>query len=153
MTIHKATTKIAARADADRERHGRAPMPRRHARLWRGLAPLVVITGILALPTSAVAGGFKARLFLATHQPKVGAQPIKVTATRGRQKLSGSVSYQFLFNGLVVSHKPGHGFRNGVFTDKLLWPKRAVGHTITLRVVVKTRYGTDYLNWWIKVRA
>ncbi len=63
--------------------------------MWRGLLPLVVITGALALPTSALAGGFTAHLFLSTHQPKVGHQPIKVTATRGRQKLSGNVSYQF----------------------------------------------------------
>jgi hypothetical protein len=120
---------------------------------WRGVLPLAVIVGMLALPGSALASGFTAHLFLATHQPKVGIQPVKVTAVRGRQKLSGSVNYQFFLGKTMVSHKPGHSFRNGLFRDTLKWPAEAVGHTITLRVVVKTRYGTDYLNWWIRVRA
>ena len=112
-----------------------------------------MIVGILALPGSALASGFTAHLFLSTHQPKVGIQPVKVTATRGRQKLSGTVNYQFFLGTTMVSHKPGHSFRNGSFRDPLKWPAEAVGHTITLRVVVKTRYGTDNLNWWIRVRA
>jgi hypothetical protein len=120
---------------------------------WRGFLPLAVIVGMLALPGSALAGGFTAHLFLSTHQPKVGVQPVKVTATRGRQKLSGNVNYQFFLGTTMVSHKPGHSFRNGSFRDTLKWPAQAVGHTITLRVVVKTRYGTDNLNWWIRVRA
>ena len=107
---------------------------------------------LLALPASALAGGFTARLYAPNHQPKVGYWHITVTATRGRQKLSGSVNYRFLFQGFVVSHQRGHGFTNGVFHDVLKWPGKAVGHTITLQVVVSTRYGTDYLNWWIKVR-
>ena len=37
-----------------------------------------------------------ARLYATTHQPKVGNWPIKVTATRGSQKLSGTVNYRFL---------------------------------------------------------
>lgn len=154
MTIHKITTKIKGHGKADRGRHAGAASPSRHALVWRGLLPLVVITGALALPTSALAGGFKAHLFLATHQPKVGHQPIKVTATRGRQKLSGNVSYLFYLGRTAqkVGHAPGHGFRHGVYHDSLIWPAEAVGHTITLRVVVKTRYGTDNLNWWIKVR-
>jgi hypothetical protein len=116
------------------------------------LAPLAVLA-VIALPATALASGFTAHLYLATHQPKVGYQSIKVTASRGNQKLSGSVSYRFLLNGLQVSKQPGHSFRRGVYYDKLKWPGKAVGHTITLQVVVRTRYGTDYLNWWIKVRA
>jgi hypothetical protein len=125
------------------------PLPR----LGKVLA-LLAATLALALPAGASGAGFTARLLgTPTHQPRVGRWPITVTATRGRQKLSGSVSYQFLYQGQVVSRQPGRSFRNGVCHDTLLWPKRAVGHTITLRIVVKTRYGTDYLNWWIKVRS
>jgi hypothetical protein len=117
------------------------------------IVALIVSTLALALPAGAAAGGFTARLLdTPTHQPRVGRWSITVTAMRGRQKLSGTVSYQFLYQGQVVSRQPGHGFRRGVYRDTLLWPKRAVGHTITLRIVVRTRYGTDYLNWWIKVR-
>jgi hypothetical protein len=125
----------------------------RNARLSPVLALLAALV-VMALPATALAGGFTAHLYVPknTHQPKVGKWPIKVTATRGSQKLSGSVSYRFLLNGTQVSKQPGHSFTRGVYYDTLIWPKKAVGHTITLQVVVKTKYGTDYLNWWIKVR-
>jgi hypothetical protein len=118
----------------------------------RPLLPVVVAVAALAVPASALAGGFTARLYAPNHQPKVGSWRITVTATRGRQKLSGTVKYRFLSNGAVVGRRPGHSFTGGVFHDTLQWPSEAVGHTITLQVVVTTRYGTDYLNWWIKVR-
>lgn len=114
---------------------------------------LLSILSLFALPATALAGGFTAKLQIGSHTPKVGYQPLTVTATRGGTKLAGSVYYRFLYNGIVVkSYEPGGSFKHGVYHDKLLWPSDAVGHTITLQVVVKTRYGTDYLNWWIKVR-
>jgi hypothetical protein len=39
-----------------------------------------------------------------------------------------------------------------VFHDTLVWPGEAVGHPLSLQVVVRTRYGTDYLPWWIQVQ-
>jgi hypothetical protein len=108
---------------------------------------------MLVVPATAFAGGFTANLYASGHEPRVGRWPIKVTATRGQQKLSGDVNYQFVFQGTVVKREPGHRFRDGVYRDTLIWPSAAVNHSITLRVVVKTRYGTDYLNWWIRVRA
>jgi hypothetical protein len=124
----------------------------RNARFSPVIALLAALV-VMAVPATALAGGFTAHLYVPNHQPKVGKWPIKVTATRGTQKLSGSVYYRFLLNGTQVSKQPGHSFTHGVYYDTLIWPKRAVGHTITLKVVVRTRYGTDYLNWWIKVRA
>jgi hypothetical protein len=120
-------------------------------RLGPGLAGAVAVAA-LALPASALAGGFTAHLYAPGHQPTVGSWRIKVTAARGSQQLSGSVNYRFFYQGQVVSHQPGHRFTRGVYYDTLKWPAGAVGHTITLQVVVSTRYGTDYLNWWIKVR-
>jgi hypothetical protein len=106
----------------------------------------------LALPASASAAGFTAHLSAPDHTPKAGRNwPITVTARRGSHKLSGSVRYEFVFQGQVVSHQPGHRFKRGVYRDKLLWPAEAVGHKLTLRVVVKTRYGTDKINWAIRV--
>jgi hypothetical protein len=122
------------------------------ARRLRVILPGAVAIIALALPGSALAGGFTAHLYAPSHQPKVGSWRIKVTATRGRQQLSGKVSYRFLLNGQPVAHRAGHNFTRGVYYDTLKWPGDAVGHTITLQVVVSTRYGTDYLNWWIKVR-
>lgn len=120
----------------------------------RAAVLLIALAAALAVPANALAGGFTAHLYVPgnTHQPKVGNWRIKVTATRGKQKLSGHVHYNFLFEGMVVSTQAGYSFKNGVYHDTLMWPKRAVGHTITLQVVVVTRYGTDDLNWWIKVR-
>lgn len=111
-------------------------------------------TAALALPASALAARpFSAKLIIGTHQPKVGYQPLTVEAWKGTQKLSGTVRYQFLVQGLgVVGREPGGSFRHGVYHDKLKWPGRAVGHTVTVQVIVTTRYGTDYLYWWIKVR-
>lgn len=124
-------------------------LPDRFSR-W-GIAAVAVFA--LALPATAQAGGFSAHLYAPNHQPKARKLwPIKVTATRGRQKLSGSVYYRFFYNGTLVSRKRGGKFRHGVWRDTLLWPERAVGPTLRLQVVVSTRYGTDYLDWWIKVR-
>ncbi|MHB8690521.1 MAG: hypothetical protein ACYDHH_04690 [Solirubrobacteraceae bacterium] len=113
---------------------------------------MTALIAALALPGAALAGGFTAQLSAPTHTPKVGSEPITVTATRGKQKLSGTVNYHFLFNGQVVSSQPGHSFSNGVFHDKLLWPNAAIGHRITLQVIVQTKYGTDYIDYWIQVR-
>lgn len=52
----------------------------------------VILAAALALPASALAGGFTAHLYASTHEPRVGLRPIKVTATRGRQKLTGNVN-------------------------------------------------------------
>jgi hypothetical protein len=125
-----------------------------HVRRFRALVPAAVAVLAMAFPAAALAGGFTAHLYTPnqTHQPRVGIWHIKVTATRGGQKLSGDVNYRFLYQGTVVAHRAGHRFSHGVFYDTLLWPANAVGHTIYLQVVVSTRYGTDYLNWWIKVR-
>jgi len=124
-------------------------------RIWNASAVLALVAAlaVMAIPATASASGFTAHLYASTHQPKVGRWPIKVTATRGSQKLSGGVSYRFLLYGMQVSKQPGHSFTHGVYYDTLIWPKKAVGHTITLQVVVRTRYGTDSLNWWIKVRS
>jgi hypothetical protein len=122
------------------------------ARSTRATAVVAALIALLALPGAALAGGFTARLSAPTHTPKVGAEPITVTATRGTQKLSGSVRYHFLFGGQVVSSQPGRSFSNGVCHDKLLWPKAAIGHRITLQVIVQTKYGTDYIDYWIQVR-
>jgi hypothetical protein len=117
----------------------------------------LVIVGLalaLALPASASAAPFTAHLKAPNHTPTANKRwPITVTASHGRTKPGGVVRYEFLFDGQVVGHAPGHGFRNGVFHDRLLFPSRAVGHAITLRVIVKTRFGTVNLDWNVKTRA
>jgi opacity protein-like surface antigen len=116
---------------------------------------LVLTALALALPASAVAAAapFTARLQAPNHSPTAGKKwYITVTVTHGKTKLSGSVSYQFLYNGSDVGNQKGHSFKGGVYHDWLLFPALAVGHPLTLRVVVKTSYGTVYLPWAVQVK-
>ena len=121
-----------------------------------GRASLLLI-GLMvafAVPSSASAAAFSARLHAPNHRPTANKRwYITVDVTHGRSKLSGSVRYQFVYNGTVVGHYPGHKFKHGVFHDWLLFPKRAVGITLSLRVVVSTRYGTVQVPWWVKTQA
>lgn len=107
----------------------------------------------LALPGTALARGFTEHVRFPNHTPTMNRKwPITVTATRGRAKLSGTILYQFLYAGSVVGHRPGIRIRNGVAHDTLTFPGAAVGHRLTLRVVVRTRYGTDAVNWTVTTR-
>jgi hypothetical protein len=121
-------------------------------RWWRGIAVLVVALGALIVPSAALARPFNSTLQVPTHRPRVGPERIRVTATHNGRGLCGTVSYVYYWNGQKVSHQPGGHFCKGVWKDTMMWPKRAVGYHLTLGVVVKTRYGTDYDWWWIQVR-
>ena len=119
-------------------------------------APLVIAGLVLALavPAVASAAAFSAQLTAPNHTPTANKKwPITVTVTRGRTKLSGSVRYQFLFHGQVEASRPGHAFSRGVYHDTLLFPGEEIGHVLSLRVIVTTKYGTVELPWWIKTRA
>jgi hypothetical protein len=121
---------------------------RRHARL-----ALIFTALALAVPATASAAGFTARLYAPNHSPVVNkGWPIKVTARRGGRKLSGSVRYQFVFGGSVVASKPGHKFTGGVYHDKLKFTAPSVGVQLTLRVIVKTRFGTVTIPWAVTPR-
>jgi len=117
------------------------------------LLTLIVVGVALAVPAGAFAGGFTATLTAPNHHPVANTKwHITVTATRVRQKLSGTVSYRYLSNGTVVGHGTGGSFRHGVYRDAIIWPGEAIGHPLTFQVVVSTRYGTDYINWFVQVR-
>ncbi|MGH2904311.1 MAG: hypothetical protein ACRDK7_12135 [Solirubrobacteraceae bacterium] len=60
--------------------------------------------------------------------------------------------YEFLYKGVVEAHRAGRSFKNGVCHDSLLFPSEAIGYTLSLRVIVTTRYGTVELPWWVKTR-
>ncbi len=127
-----------------------------HAHVWSTLGVLTVAVAALAmaLPAPAAAASISAHLSAPNHSPVAGKKwYITVTVSRGHQKLSGSVKYQFLYDGQKVSTQPGHSFKGGVYRDWLLFPKEAVGQPLTLRVVVTTKYGTVDLDWAVKARA
>ena len=122
-----------------------------HARpRWRHLA-LIVAAVALVVPASASAASFTAVLKAPNHSPTANKPwRITVTAMRGKTKLKGSVSYQFLSHGKVVGHERGRSFKHGVFHETLKFPRRAVGRALTLRVIVKTKYGTVKVPWAFK---
>ena len=120
---------------------------------WRFAVPVLAVLA-LAVPSTASAAAFTTHLTAPNHTPTANkAWPIKITVTRGRSKLSGSVRYEFLYNGSVVSHQPGYSFKGGVYHDKLMFPSEAVGYPLTLRIIVTTKDGTVDINWAVKVRA
>ena len=126
------------------------------ARLRR--RPSLLVVGVIAalavaLPASASAAAFTAHVKFPNHTPIAGKKwPITVTATRGRSKLSGTVSYKFYSQGTFEKAERGVSLRNGVAHDTLLFPGLAVGHPLTLQVVVKTKYGTDNINWSVTTK-
>jgi hypothetical protein len=106
------------------------------------------------VPASALASAFTAHLQAPNHAPAANRSwPITVTATRGGAKLSGSVKYEFVYDGSVVSRQPGHSFSGGVYHDTLKFPDEAVGYALTLRVIVTTKYGAVDLDWAVKTKA
>jgi hypothetical protein len=123
-------------------------------RVWPRAMPVVVaLIAALALPASALAASFKLTPHIANHTPTVNKKwPVTIDVTKGKAKLSGSVKYQFLFDGSVVSNQPGHSFTNGVYKDAMLFPSKSLGPVLTLRILVKTKYGTEHLDWKIQTK-
>ena len=112
----------------------------------------IALTGLVAalaviIPSAASAAAVKATVHFPNHNPIAGKTwVITWTATQGRTKLSGSDSYEFFIgrstSGSPVRTEPGVSFRNGKGRDTLKFPAEAVGHQLTLVVVIKTNAGT-----------
>jgi hypothetical protein len=131
-------------------------------RLGRPLsAVLLAAVAAFALPGPALAAspgrtGFTIRLQIANHTPIVGKRwPIELIITKGHKKLSGTVRYQWLFAGAVIKTQPQHGayrFTGGVYQDQLVFPSQALGEPLTLRFLVRTRYGTEHADWALRTK-
>jgi hypothetical protein len=127
----------------------RDPRPRR-----RAVAVAVTALAMLALPGAALAATFKLTPHIANHTPIAKRKwPITIDVTSGSKKLSGSVKYEFLFSGAIVKRQKGHSFKNGVYTDQLLFPSTAIGQPLTLRILVTVpKYGTEHIDWKVTTR-
>lgn len=97
---------------------------------------------------------FVARLHAPGHHPRAGKPwPITIQVrTRNGKPLAGSVNYQFVTFGQVVARRPGHRFKGGHFRDTLQFPAPAVGHPITLRILIATPAGTRRVDYPVQVR-
>jgi hypothetical protein len=127
----------------------------RHTRRHLGTLALATVAA-LALAAPALAAGFKIAVHIANHTPIAGKRwPIELRITHGRRNLSGTVRYQFLFSGVVVRTQPQHGafrFKHGVYRDQLVFPAQSIGQPLTLRFLVRTRYGREHADWRLEVR-
>ncbi len=109
----------------------------------------------LLIPGTALGAGFKITAHMRNHTPIANTKwPVKLTVMSGHKRLSGSVNYEFLFSGSVVSHQPGHRFKHGIFKDTMVWPAKSVGLPLTLRILVHVpRYRTEHLDWQVTPEA
>ena len=104
-------------------------------------------------PTITVDKKFKVVAYFPNHTPIANkGWPITVDVTKGKTRLSGSVKYEFEYNGTVVSHQPGHTFKNGVYKDDLTFTSAGIGQPLTLVVEVTTKYGTEDVNWAVTTK-
>ncbi|QEC46744.1 hypothetical protein FSW04_03515 [Baekduia soli] len=127
---------------------------------------LAALAATLAVAAPAQAAPFVGRVSTPKAQPRADhGWVITVTArTASGRNLRATAFYQFLFDGQVVStqypspgkragtaHRP-YGF-TGRYRDTLLFPARAAGIPLTLRVVIRVAgKGTVKVDRKIRVR-
>lgn len=151
MSSHDLITANQRRVDRIRPRA-------RSAWLAPGAITLALTAAAALGPTAALAGSpIRVTLACRNHQPVVGKKwvySVTVTSASGR-RLSGTETTQYLYGGEVVgTEKPANvHFSNGYYRDTLKFPGDATGYNLTLRVVVHTKDGTGWADWWIKVRS
>ena len=126
------------------------------------IAPLALSAALLLAPTAGAAtvaahsGALSATLHGGTHHPIENKNWwITVTATLNGRPVRAHAFYQFLFSGQVVStqyvtYKKNYMF-TGHFRDNLVFPPRAVGYPLTVRVVVQAGGRTVYLPYAVQV--
>lgn len=104
--------------------------------------------------TGQASPGLSVHLSTPKSQPASGRLwPITVTATSpSGAPVNATVSYQFLFGGALVASRPGGHMRGGVFHDRLLFPARASGIALTLRVNVSGSGQTGSVERSVTVR-
>ena len=124
-----------------------------------GALTLGIAATASASPTASPSVRWSAKLTAPGHHPKARKRwPVKIVVkTAGGKPISGTVQYNFLFNGTVVQVRSclDHGntpckFR-GTYRDVLHFPAKAIGQPLTLRFIVKTRFGTKNIDYAIKV--
>lgn len=121
----------------------------------------VVLAAVLIPSASAAAAPCVAHLHAPTHHPKAGKRwPVTVTCrTPSGRAVRATATYQFIYGGQVVHtaypspnanpnsacsragtcrHSP-YPFNGRMYDPTFIWPRRAVGFPLKLRVVVRVR--------------
>jgi hypothetical protein len=134
----------------------------------------VLAVALLAPAAPAAAAPCVATLRAPTHHPKAGKLwPVTVTCrTRSGKAVRATATYQFIYNGQVVHtaypspnanpksacskagtcrHSP-YPFKGRMRDGTFVWPRRAVGIPLKLRVVIRVRgKGSMHLDYAVKV--
>lgn len=132
----------------------------------RSLSPITrrTVTALAAfgaafalVTTGAAASRISVRVHFPNHHPVMNRPwVITWTATRGHRRLSGSDRYAFYIgnraSGSPVRTAKGVRFSHGHGRDTLKFPPAAVGHQLTLKVIVATRSGTVGIPWVLTTR-
>lgn len=107
---------------------------------------------VLAVPTAHAAVAFGARVIFPKGNPVANKKwHVTLQAWKGARKLHAKDRYEFLLGSSVVAHRPGVSFF-GTGHDTLTFPGAAVGHELTLRVLITTKYGTRGFNHTVSTR-
>ena len=129
---------------------------------FASLVALVLTAGLPAsavvIPASASASArrsIRVTIKGQNHHPVVNKKwrySVTVRSASG-QKLSGTETTHYLFNGVVVgTEKPVNvRFKNGYYADTIEFPPAAVGHPLSVWVVVSTKDGSGSAAWSITV--
>ncbi len=92
-----------------------------------------------------------ATLHAGTHHPAVNRPwPLHFIVTRTGTAAKASVSYEYLFGGVVVAHRSHYTF-TGHFSDVFQWPAMAVGYPLTFRAVIVSGGRTIDLDYPVRV--
>jgi hypothetical protein len=130
-----------------------------------GAAPLALaLAGDPAAPRAAVSakekcvaraerGTLVARLEADGHRPRAERRwPIRITArTRTGRPVQAVVRYQYFVDGELVACRSRFAFY-GRFQDDIVWPRSAVGISLTFRAVVTSAGSRRNLDYRVRVR-
>jgi len=113
------------------------------------------VTALLIPTTASAKSSIRVSIKGQNHHPVVNRRwtySVTVRSASG-QKLSGTETTHYLYNGVVVgTEKPVNvRFKNGYYHDTIEFPGAAVGHQLSVWVVVNTRDGSGSAAWWITV--
>jgi len=139
-----------------------------------GLVIALLAAALLAAGGAGAAAPCVAKLKAPGHHPKANKLwPVTVTClTSSGKPVRATATYQFLYNGQVVAtrypspkanpnspcsragtcrHSP-YPFKGRMRDGTFIWPRRAVGFPLTLRVIVRVAHkGSVNLDYTVRV--
>lgn len=115
-------------------------------------AILVAAVPSMAATVTGSSHGVKATMQVSTHNPKVKQPwPLRITVTEGGKSVKATVSYEWLYAGVVVAGPRERQTFTGHFSENLEWPASALGKPLTFRALVVVGKATVDLDYTVTV--